>query len=124
MGSIAMMKLLKQHNDALKRAARLLIVYEARSGVVALADDCPAHPANSTAILQEIQLALAEFRRWQQRYGEQEYARAAILAMWASGAWSNRDTCARLCYRQAGFSNMALARQALVGAPPPEGAPP
>ncbi|MCD5364427.1 hypothetical protein [Chromobacterium aquaticum] len=114
-----MMKLLKQHNDALKRAARLIIAYEARIGAIALVDDHPAYPANTAAINQEIKQALAEFRRWQQRHGDQECAHAAILAMWASGAWRNRDTCARLCYWQAGFSNMALARQALVGAPPP-----
>ena len=114
-----MMKLLKQHNDALKRAARLIIAYEARIGAIALVDDHPAHPANTAAINQEIKQALTDFLCWRERHGWQEHARAAILAMWASGAWRNRDTCARLCYRQAGFSNMALARQALVGAPPP-----
>ena len=110
-----MMQLLVQHNEALKRAARLIVDYERRLGVIALTDDDPA-----AAILPEIQQALAAFHHWHKWQGQHEQARAALLQMWASGKWTNRDTCARLCYRQAGFNNMAIARQALVGAPAPE----
>ncbi|PTU66860.1 hypothetical protein DB032_18980 [Chromobacterium sp. Panama] len=119
------MKLLTQHNHALKLAARLIIVYEAHIGTIALANDHPDHPdhpdyqANTHAINQEIKKALLSFYLWEKWRGEHAQARAALLAMWASGEWTNRDTCARLCYRQAGFSNMAIARQALVGAPMP-----
>lgn len=116
---LTIMKLLTQHNHALKRAARLIIVYEAYIGAVSLVDDHPDHPANTDVINQEIKQALLSFYLWQKWQGEHAQARAALLAMWATGKWTNRDTCARLCYRQAGFSNMAIARQALVGAPTP-----
>ncbi|BBH15596.1 hypothetical protein JD974_17120 [Chromobacterium haemolyticum] len=115
-----MMKLLIQHNQALKRAARLIIAYEMRLGVISLADKNPLHPANTEDIHQEIKQALTAFHYWRKWRGENEPARAVLLQMWASGKWTNRDTCVRQCYRLAGFKNMVTARQALVGAPPPE----
>lgn len=115
-----MMKLLIQHHDVLQRAASLISAYEERIGAIALADDHPDHPADTASIHLEIRRAQRGFYLWDKWRGEHEPARAALLRMWASGKWTNRDTCARECYRQAGFSNIVTARQALVGAPAPE----
>ncbi|OQS33892.1 hypothetical protein B0T39_20435 [Chromobacterium haemolyticum] len=118
--SIAMMRLLIQHHDVLQRAASLISAYEERIGAIALADDHPDHPADTASIHLEIRQAQTSFYLWDKWRGEHEPARTALLRMWASGKWTNRDTCVRECYRLAGFSNIVTARQALVGAPAPE----
>ncbi|WP_235086027.1 hypothetical protein [Chromobacterium sp. Beijing] len=118
--SIVMMRLLIQHHDVLKRAASLISAYEERIGAIALTDEHPDHPADTASIHLEIRRAQVGFELWDQWRGEHEPARTALLRMWASGKWTNRDTCVRQCYRLAGFSNMVTARQALVGAPMPE----
>ncbi|WP_227106068.1 hypothetical protein [Chromobacterium rhizoryzae] len=115
-----MMKLLIQHNEALKGAARLIVDYEMRLGVIALKDSNPLHPDNTAAVQRQIKRALADFYYWSRWQGEHEPARAALLAMWASGKWSSRDLCAQQCYLLAGFRNVTTARLALVGAPIPD----
>lgn len=134
-----MINLLIQQHLTLKKAALMLLVYEMRHGPLTLKDRSFVRLASNAEVKLELKQTIGLYYRWRRQQGHtsqrkggkpdlppnfrtkpsNEAAWMAIRKLWASGKWPNRDSCARACYKQVGFTNMAEARQALVRQPSP-----